>query len=197
MEVESCTAFLGARCVASGRLAEVARKVKETVSETERGSILIFDDNTSEPVEVDFRGSVEDVLQKLKQQSTAAPNPEEGAVRGPGRPRLGVVSREVSLLPRHWEWLNAQPGGASAAIRKLVEEGKRANRGRDRVRRSQEAAYRFMSAIAGNMPGFEEAARALFAGSSERFEQCTNAWPDDVRNYARKLSADAFQPPQR
>jgi hypothetical protein len=106
-----------------------------------------------------------------------------------------VVPREVTLLPRHWEWLNAQPGGASVALRKLVEEARRANTGKDRVRRSQEAAYRFMSAMAGNRPGFEEATRALFAGDRERFNQLIGAWPPDIRDHARMLAGAAFDEP--
>jgi len=105
---------------------------------------------------------------------------------------LGVVGREVTLLPRHWEWLNAQPGGASVALRKLVEQARRANAGKDRVRRAQEVAFRFMSAMVGNESGFEEATRALFAGDRQRFEHHSESWPVDLRDYARALAADAF-----
>ncbi len=111
---------------------------------------------------------------------------------GAGRPRLGVVAREVTLLPRHWQWLSSQPGGASVALRKLVDEARLANIGKDRVRQSQEAAYRFMSAMAGDAPGFEEAARALFAGDEHRFEQCISVWPEDVRDHAKRLAKDAL-----
>jgi hypothetical protein len=113
-------------------------------------------------------------------------------VRGRGRPKLGVVAREVTLLPRHWQWLSVQPGGASVAIRKLVEEARKANAGKNRVRRAREVAYRFMSAMAGNLSGFEEATRALFGKDSERFQSLTDSWPRDVRDYARKLAAAAF-----
>jgi uncharacterized protein len=194
MEVNSCTAFKGARCIATGSLPEVAQKIKEALGEIPQGSVLIFDDATSEPVEVDFRGSVKDILRRLEQHTAQAlPNPDENKQQGPGRPRLGVVSREISLLPRHWDWLNAQPGGASVALRKLVEEARRVYRDRDKVRRSQEVTYRFMSAMAGNMPGFEEATRSLFAGNSERFDELIKAWPTDIRDHARKLSAAAFR----
>jgi hypothetical protein len=98
----------------------------------------------------------------------------------------------VTLLPRHWEWLSAQPGGASVALRKLVEEARRANLGRDRVRQAQDSAYRFMFAVAGDRPGFEEATRALFAGDPDRFEQCVDAWPDDIRAHAKQLASAAF-----
>jgi hypothetical protein len=106
---------------------------------------------------------------------------------------LGVVAREVTLLPRHWEWLNGQPGGASVALRKLVEEARRANETKDRARRSQEAAYRFLSAMAGNLPGFEEATRAFFAGDRSRFDDMVEPWPADVRDHSRRMAAAAFE----
>ena len=187
-----CTAFEGARRIATGDLAEVASKSKAAVDKGRQ--VLIFDDASSEPIEVDFRGTVEDVLHRLAERDRK----ESAAVatempRGPGRPKLGVVAREVTLLPRHWDWLNAQPGGASVALRKLVETARRANEGKDRVRQSQEAAYRFMSAMAGNRPGFEEATRALFAAHRERFEQSIKSWPQDIRNHASKLATVALE----
>jgi hypothetical protein len=114
------------------------------------------------------------------------------AARGAGRPKLGVVAREVTLLPRHWEWLNRQPGGASVTLRKLVEEARRSGADRDRVRNAQEVTYRFLLAIAGNLPGYEEAMRALFASRRERFEELLAAWPPDIREHALHLAAEAF-----
>jgi uncharacterized protein len=181
-----CTAFSGATRIASGPLAEVALKAKAIIDADETAPILIFDDATSEIVEVDFRGMPEDVLRRLGQAAG-------DARRGPGRPKLGVVAREVTLLPRHWDWLSRQPGGASVALRKLVEEARRGNDGRDRIRQSQEAAYRFMSAMAGNEAGFEEAARALFAGNAKRFHQMVEAWPPDIGDYAKFLAAPALE----
>ena len=193
----SCVAFEGDRRIASGSLQEVAPKVKERIDQGEQEPILIFDDATSELVEVDFRGALEDVLKRLeKPAADTAPessNTDQSARRGPGRPRLGVVAREVTLLPRHWEWLNSQPGGASVALRKLVEEARRVNGARDKTRNSQEATYRFMSTMAGNLPGFEEAARALFAGARERFNDLTASWPVDIRDHTRKLAEAAFR----
>jgi hypothetical protein len=192
-----CTAFEGFRRIASGELAQVAVRTKEVLDRGEQAPVLIFDDETGEQIEVDFRGTAADVLKRLAETSEGAPDASQaladgGAARGPGRPRLGVVAREVTLLPRHWDWLNRQPGGASVALRKLVDEARRTNEGRDRVRRSQEAAYRFMAALAGNLPGFEEAMRALFAGNRERFDQRVASWPADVRNHAGKLAAIAL-----
>jgi hypothetical protein len=133
-----------------------------------------------------LRGSDADVLRR---HSGPAP---ANVARSAGRPKLGVVAREVTLLPRHWEWLSGQPGGASVALRKLVEDARRTNAGTDRVRHAQEVAYRFMSAIGGNLPGYEEAIRALFAGDRARFEATIDGWPADVGAHAHKIAAAAF-----
>lgn len=197
-DIKRCTAFEGYQCIASGSLADVAGKVKEIIDRGVQAPILIFDDFTSEVVEVDFRGTAQDVLKRVEISTesgdSAAGLFDEGRVapRGPGRPKLGVVSREVTLLPKHWDWLNTQPGGASVALRKLVEEAKRVNSDRDKVRQAQEAAYRFMSAMAGNLPGFEEATRALFAGDPDRFNDSVISWPADIKEHARNLSDSAF-----
>lgn len=194
-----CAAFEGHSRIASGELADVAPRVKQVIDRGRHAPILIFDDATSELVEVDFRGSRRDVLKRLAdppagdaKPSNPPPNATTEPSRSPGRPKLGVVAREVTLLPRHWDWLNVQPGGASVALRKLVEDARRSSGPRDRVRRSQESAYRFMSAIAGNLPGFEEAARALFAGDKAGFHQHVGAWPADVRDHAARLASDAL-----
>jgi len=193
-----CTAFDGDRCIASGTLPNVARAVKVAVDGGKQGSILVFDDSTSEQIELDLRGTVEDVLRRVMPAQRGASSgavPSAGTRRGPGRPRLGVVSREVTLLPRHWAWLAAQRGGASGALRKLVDKARRDDLGGDRARQAQDAAYRFSSAIAGNQPGFEESMRALFAGDPDRFEAETSAWPGDVRDHARGLASAAFPDP--
>src|SRR5450755_1727050 len=188
----ACTAFLGTRRIASGDLAEVALKSKQATDRDKWAPLVIFDDVTSQVIEVDFRGTQKDVLRRIAEASPASVEaPPEATRRGPGRPKLGVVAREVTLLPRHWDWLASQPGGASVALRKLVEHALRANEGKDRRRRAQETAYRFLSAMAGNEPGFEEAARALFAGKQARFDEIVEPWPIDVRDHARKLAAAA------
>ncbi len=112
---------------------------------------------------------------------------------GPGRPKLGVIAREVTLLPRHWQWLSAQPGGASVALRRLVDDARRTHAGSDRRRAAQEAAYRFMTALAGDASGFEQATRALFAADAHRFEEHTSGWPEDVREHAQMLAMDVFR----
>jgi uncharacterized protein len=194
----SCTAFFGTRQIASGELLFVALKAWEAAHSDQSASLLIFDDATSKLIEIDFRGSAEDLSKRLsKMEMPAAPSGDstisEEAKRGPGRPKLGVVPREVTLLPRHWDWLGTQPGGASVALRKLVEQARKSNQSADRLRQAQEAAYRFMSAMAGNEIGFEEAARALFAGNRELFSKHVESWPIDVGNHARKLAAPAFE----
>lgn len=196
-----CTAFAGNRCIASGELDRVARQTKNAIDAGEQSTILIFNDATSEPIEIDFRGSLDDVRARIQSRfetgfsssQTVETLTASGGSRGRGRPKLGVVSREITLLPRHWEWLNSQPGGASVAIRKLVETARRANSGKDRVRQSQDATYRFMSAMAGNLQSFEEATRALFAKDQQLFEEHMQTWPTDIRDHAKKLALPIFE----
>lgn len=194
----TCTAFEGVRRLASGALKDVALAVKAAAERDGGASVLIFDDQTSRPIELDLRGSASDVLARLADQQdgeTRQPEPasdEPAAARGRGRPKLGVVAREVTLLPRHWEWLNGQPGGASVALRKLVDAARGASEGKDRMRQAQEAAYRFMTAMAGDLAGYEEATRALYANDATRFDAMTVAWPVDVRDHARKLAKRAL-----
>lgn len=197
-EALSCTAFAGSERIAHGDPRTVALACKALIDAGDARTVLAFDDVTAEPLEMDLRGAVwmrcPDVWWRACRGTTRrlpAMTPQR-APRALGRPRLGVVGREVTLLPRHWEWLNAQPGGASVALRKMVDQARRANEAKDRVRRSQEVAFRFTSATVGNEPGYEEATRALFAGNRLRFEECSESWPLDVRDHARTLAADAW-----
>jgi hypothetical protein len=197
---KSCTAFAGYRRIAFGDLAEVALKAKEVIDSGERAPVLIFDDLTSEQVEVDTRGSAKDVLARLE-KSAANDKPKDvvaksGEAPGPGRPKLGVIGREVTLLPRHWDWLNSQPGGASVTLRKLVEAAKQANAGQDRIRVARDATYRFMTVMAGNLPGFEEASRVLFAKQKDRFnefEELVRVWPRDIRRHVIRLMQETIR----
>lgn len=188
----TCTAFAGSHRLAGGSLAEVAAAVRVALDAGETDAVLVFDDDSGAAIDLDLRGDVDAVRARY---GSVRASPEAETIeqkRGPGRPRLGVVSREISLLPRHWDWLAAQPGGASAVLRKLVEQARRAGAGIDRKRRAREAAYRVMAAIAGDAPGFEEATRALFADDAERFAKHMAAWPADVRRYIAERAADAF-----
>jgi hypothetical protein len=196
-------AFEGDRRIAAGDLREVARAVKQALGRSE-ASVVVFDGSTSAPVELDLRGSLDEVLARLPDISSApAATADHAALpappRGPGRPKLGVVAREITLLPRHWDWLAQQAGGASVAIRKLVEQARRTGEDKDRIRAAQEAAYRFMSVMAGNKPHYEDAIRALFAPDPARFEKLIADWPADIRDHAAKLAERAFrrEPPSR
>lgn len=188
----SHTAFHGDTVLRHGTLADVVCAIKSHTAEAHPEGILIFNNANGHVVDVDFRGDTEQVLARLPAEPVALEEPAEEAPRGPGRPKLGVVAKEVTLLPRHWEWLATQPGGASVALRKLVEEARRANAGKEQRRQAQERAYRFISVMLANAAGLEEAERALFAGQYETFEQWSAAWPADLRDHARLLAADAF-----
>ncbi len=160
------TAFYEDRIVASGETEAVTRLLEERYP-NDHSAIVVFDDSTGRVTDLDYWDALK----------SAAP-------RRPGRPRLGVQAREVTLLPRHWEWLSAQPGGASAAIRRLVDEARRSGRSE---RERNDAAYWFMQALCGDKPNYEEALRALYKGDGERFERLVAEWPEDVRNYLRRL----------
>jgi uncharacterized protein len=183
--IETFTAFDGPRRLASGALADVALAVKRAAGTAE--PLLIFDDRTGRAIDLDLRGNDAEIVARLPAgpPGEATPSTEP---RGRGRPKLGVVAREITLLPRHWEWLSAQPGGASVALRKLVDEARRASGDKDRAREAKDAAYHFMSAMAGNFANFEEATRALFADDRRRFTELIAAWPVDIRDHVVTLA---------
>ena len=228
-----CTAFEGSQRFASGLLKDVAFVAKIAVDQAATSiapqPVLIFDDATSDIIELDWRGSPDEFAARLAvraqehsqtQAKSLTPSPTQipdvaavavmdppasadasvdvkanvsaNAPRGPGHPRLGVVAREVTLLPRHWDWLAQQTGGASVALRKLVEVASRASAVQDRVRQSSAVGYKFMATIAGHEPGFEEASRALFAADQGAFDAQVAHWPADVQAHLKKILADAF-----
>lgn len=172
-------AFAGQRGLAAGSLPEIALAAK-TAHDEGLEPILVFDDTTGRTVELDLRGTPSEVLARL-------PVAEPPSKPTRGRPKLGVTAREVTLLPRHWEWLAGQPGGASAVLRRLVEQALRENSGADDARLALEAAHRAMTTLAGNLPDYEEAMRALYAKDYGRFATLTSSWPKDVGDYIRRL----------
>lgn len=188
------TAFLGVGVVASGSLQHVVSTVKDALDDRDLTQLLIFDDSTGKQIDVDFRGKTDDVLKRLGEPSGDLPGTEvnQQPTRRVGRPKLGVVSGEVTLLPRHWEWLKAQPGGASVTLRKLIDEARRAGEKQSNLRKSQEATHYFMTAMAGNFPQYEEALRALYAGDLDRFYHFIDDWAPDIRNHIKRLAANAF-----
>ena len=228
----SVTAFSGQDFLASGRLSDVALAVKAETQARPDAAVLVFDNATGKVVDLDLCGSEADVVRRLEQQGMSSPHAGDAPKPGRGRPRLGVVAREVTLLPRHWDWLAAQPGGASQALRRLVDRARApppapppppaggapppsggggvggaarpggappaGRRGAHRPRppagggaarrAATDAAYRFMAAMAGDLPGFEEASRALFAGDEARLTAETAGWPADIRDHALRMS---------
>jgi hypothetical protein len=180
------TAFDGPRRIASGPLGEAALAVRAAAEAGAAGPLLVFDDASGRVVDLDLRGGDAEIVARL-----AVPAAETGPAetpRGRGRPKLGVVAREVTLLPRHWDWLAAQPGGASVALRRLVDAARRGEGEAGNRRAAQEAAYRFMSAMAGDLPRFEDASRALFADDLPRLSALMADWPADVRDHVLRLA---------
>lgn len=203
-----CTAFTGRRLLISGSLADVAIAVARSAGAAD--SVLVFDDATGDVVDLDLRGSDAEILQRLsepprpsvgryrpKAGETARAGAAEDGQKTRGRPKLGVVAREVTLLPRQWEWLAHQPGGASATLRRLVEDARKAVHPRQQRRAAQEAAYRFMQAIAGDLPNYEEATRSLFADDLAGLEERIAPWPEDIRAYAMRLASGSSTLPNQ
>lgn len=187
------TAFAGHSLLRSGPVAEVVRALRDRLDRDAAATLLVFEDRTGVQVDFDLRGTGDECVARLAHHPLLAAVPAGGPRRaGPGRPRLGVVAREVTLLPRHWDWLETQPGGASAALRRLVDEARKSAPGTDAARAACEAAGRFLTAMAGNYPGYEEATRALFALDREGVSRHTADWPADVRAYLLRLLSPAF-----
>lgn len=187
-------AFLGHRAIAQGALPDVAA-VLRTVEQTPTDpGILVFDYQTSSPIDLDLRGTEREVRERASDHPLrrTPPAPTAQSPRGPGRPRLGVLAKEVTLLPRHWSWLAGQPGGASATLRRLIDAERQRSEGPNRERKAREASYTFMSHLAGNLPGFEAATRALFAGNPDAFRAAIAPWPDDVVRHLQTLTEAAF-----
>lgn len=187
LNTPSCTAFLQHRRVAAGPYAEVAQAL--AALDLTAGGLLVFDDATGSQVDYPWPAGY---VWPQPGGDIAEHDGEPASQPSVGRPKLGVVAREVTLLPRHWEWLAQQRGGASAALRRLVDEAKRASADQDNERRSKENVYRFMSAIAGGLPGFEEAARALFGHDGNLFAERTAHWPADIQAHLAWMTRDAF-----
>ncbi|MCE9592916.1 MAG: DUF2239 family protein [Planctomycetes bacterium] len=175
------TAFVGTRRVAAGKLSAVLPVLKRKWDADRATSVQVFDDESGRAVDFDLRGSLEEIVRRET----------EPPARGPGRPKLGVVSREVSMLPRHWDWLEEQPNGISATLRRLVEDARKSEPGKQHAARVRTALSRFLTAVAGDLPNYEEATRALFAREHTRFAKLVAKWPKDVKAYAVKRSLEA------
>jgi hypothetical protein len=178
-DVPTYTAFAGFERIMRGTLQETLRKTKKKLDTDPELRVLIFEDATGRQVDFDFRGSIEQVVARAQ--------PKQAERSGPGRPKLGVVSREVSLLPRHWEWLERHPQGISAGIRRLVDEARKRAPDEERARQARAAASQFMWVMSGDLPHFEEASRALFGSHKLRFAELTRSWPADVREHLDEL----------
>lgn len=197
--IKTFTVFAGERCIGSGAIEAVALLAKPLAQGSAETTVLFFDDGTGSEVDLNLRGSDAEVLARLAKQFPPEAvevdrdeAQEQPAIPGRGRPKIGVVAREVTLLPRHWDWLSSRPGSASAVLRKLVDEARRVHAERDEQQRAQKATFAFISAMAGDREYFEEAIRALFAGERSRFRQFIEAWPTDIRHHAECMAAHAF-----
>ncbi len=185
-----CTAFADGQRIAAGELRHVALKAWQWLDALPDAELHVFDDGDGAVIALDLDGSLADVLQRVRDgkplRADAAPAP-----RGRGRPRLGVQAREVTLLPEQWAWLAVQPGGASLALRRLVDAARAGGGAR---KDAQARSWRFLSVIGRGHPGLDAVGRALFAGDAAAFEAELAHWPLDIREHAAMLAAPAWRP---
>jgi len=192
--IQTYTAFAGERLLVSAEIQKTLLRVKRQFDKDKKTPILVFEDRTGKQIDFDLLGTPVQVLARLASHPFFVPKDATSPQRnGPGRPKLGIISREVSLLPRHWEWLEKQPSGISGTLRRLVEDAKRQDPDKERARMAREAADKFMWAMAGNFPGFEEATRALYASDQKRFEKLIRNWPVDIRRYLNRLAKESLR----
>ena len=196
-------AFMGPRIVAQGTLLQVAQQLRTAQVDVRSTQLALFERATGRLVDFNLQGTAADLAarfsndkgQKASESGTDTQRAAPGAESAPktrGRPKLGVIGREVTLLPRHWQWLEQQRGGASAALRRLVDHARKTYAHQDEVRQAQDRGNRFMGAIAGDLAGFEDAVRALYAQDQKAFAKFTQQWPSDIRQALNQLVADAF-----
>lgn len=186
---DTYTAFEGNKQIFQGPLSDVVLKIKKRLGKEENSSILIFSNSSGKTIDFNFHGHERDVQRRLEVYVTEEAPTEN---TGPGRPKLGVISREISLLPRHWEWLATQTGGTSATLRNLVEEAKKKSANGNQIKQAQERTYKFMSAIAGDFEGYEEALRALYKKDKKNFLAQIQSWPCDVKDHAIEMASPLF-----
>lgn len=189
LALHTYTAFEGKNLYVRGSLIEVALKVKERLGSLSNSSILIFSDSSGKTMDLNFQGSEQELVKRLS-VFVSEETPKD--LNGPGRPKLGVISREVSLLPRHWEWLASQSGGASATLRRLIEVEVKTTSTNPSPKLVQERTYKVMNVMAGDLRGYEEALRALYKRDEKAFLKEIAQWPSDVRDYVTELGQPAF-----
>ena len=183
------TVFDGFKIVSQGNIEEVAIATKKYLKKEDSARILIFSDLSGKQMDLDLSGTDKDVTDRLSVYKTADTT---SSGTGPGRPKMGVKPREVSLLPTHWEWLSTQSGGASATIRRLVDEKMKTAAPKDKIKKTQETVYTFLNSIAGDLENFEDAIRFLYRQDEAKFKEAIAAWPKDLKKHTLALASEAF-----
>lgn len=173
--------FQGTRLIARGNMLETALAVYNAYKDKTSAPVVALDSVTSELAEPDLRGGEDGIRARYGVEADL----HETKTRG--RPKLGVTAREVTLLPRHWEWLESNHSGASAKLRELVETAMRASAGKDRQSHAVESLERFTNALAGDLPNAEEVSRAFYKGRMKDVIKLTADWPSDLLEHYIKL----------
>jgi len=182
----SFSAFTPKQCLITGSLEEAALAAFHHLRSQSSESVMIFNDETYAIMDIDLSGDAE----LVKRKAASYPTANTPAKKGPGRPKLGVIGKEVTLLPRHWEWLASQQGGPSVTLRKLIDAARRDPQiiEQNNCEQAQNLTYKFCNAIAGDLPGFEEALRCLYAKDKVGFSRHLSEWPIDIAGRANFLA---------
>lgn len=192
--IQSILAFRDQTLLGAGPVVDVARVLQSLMAQGEAPNFLLFNAATGQQIDIELAADIAYIEQRYAPESNLndGVGAADGLRKSRGRPKLGVVGREVTLLPRHWEWLDHQRGGASAALRRLIDGERKSKVNEDRVRQAQDSTNRFIYAMAGNLEGFEEAVRSLYAGDKAGFLHHIRSWPTDIRQCATTFAREAF-----
>ena len=176
METKKYSAIQDQNLIVMGELPVVLKEIKLFLDQGGCEPVLIFDHTDGRQWDFNFQGTLEEVLSRA-----IVPEDDNCNKPGPGRPRLGIVSREVTLLPRHWDWLEQQPGKASGTLRRLVEDAMKHPSDDFIIRQKQEALGRIISSVGGNLIGFEDFLRILHRKEWNKVEEVIKEWPLGIK----------------
>tara|TARA_B100001013_G_scaffold338302_1_gene259147 strand:+ start:260 stop:835 length:576 start_codon:yes stop_codon:yes gene_type:complete len=156
--------------IAQGELPAVIREAQRQFPEAEP---CLYKLDNGKRVDIDWRGDAEEVIKRLP--AALVPPAEKR-----GRPKLGVISKEVTLLPEHWEWLSVQRGGASTTLRRLIDSAMSSMTPAQERRIKQDQLYSMMRVFE-DEAGFEAASRALYRLDEAAFSQAIGNWPEALQ----------------
>ena len=179
---DTFSAYGPTSCIGQGELTDVALAAHRFLRTHPDQSALILQDSTCQIIDLDLSG--DEAL--LERKANHYPIRSQAPVPDSKDPITG----EITLLPRHWQWLAEQGGNASATLRRLIDEARRdpKQKADNECRRRQQLTYRFCQALCGDFQGYEDALRALYAADKDSFKTHISTWPADFALRAEALA---------